>query len=1121
MEHQPLKQAFERYSTHSVVEELCRHANVHGANLYLKGIAGSLQSMVLAQLALAGNRAVLAIMPDRDEAARCFTDLSELLPSECLFFFPASYKRSVQYEQTSDEAIIQRTDVFNLLGDLAQQSQRRAIIVTYPDALAERAVSLDEFNRHSLMLHRGEELSPQFVADTLDEFGFERVDFVYSPGQYSLRGGIVDIFSFSAAEPIRLDFFGDMVDSIRPFDVENQLSNGQIDQVCIVPNIQHTSTAPVGRKPISALLPATSLVWSKDTELVLARMNEVYAAAVSALSDAEEVEARFATGREVLDSMRDKTTVEVGLRPMFRTARPIEFSSIAQPAFGRKFELLAEDIERLTLDGYTIYIVGENPNQHQRLRSIIDGINPELRFEPLRGTMAEGFVDNTLRCCFYTDHQLFDRYQKVRLKHELSGRESVSMQELLSLQKGDYVVHIDHGIGQFGGLVTIDVNGKRQEAVRLMYSNNDTLLVNVHNLHKISKYRGKDAEPPKVNKLGSGTWQRLKQNTKRKIKDIAKDLIALYAKRKANKGFAFSPDSYLQHELEASFLFEDTPDQLKATAAVKADMEDDRPMDRLVCGDVGFGKTEVAIRAAFKAVADSKQVAVLVPTTILALQHYQTFSARLKGLPCSVELISRMKTAAQQREIHKRLESGKIDIIIGTHALLNKMTTFKDLGLLVVDEEQKFGVAAKEKLKQLKTNVDTLTLTATPIPRTLQFSLMGARDLSIINTPPPNRHPILTELHEFGTQIIKEAVEHEISRGGQVFFVHNRVQNIAEVEAMLHRVCPRIKTGVAHGQMDPKELERIMLSFINGDFDVLISTSIIEAGLDIPNANTIIVNNAQMFGLSDLHQMRGRVGRSNKKAFCYLLAPPLEGLSSDARRRLKAIEEFSELGSGFSIAMQDLDIRGAGNLLGGEQSGFIADMGFEVYQRILDEALDELRDDELRQNPDAPTAAQWKPSRTECHVETDLEIRIPDEYVPSVAERIKLYREIDSLENAEALERFSHALIDRFGAIPPPVDDLLNVVQLRWMAVELGIERLVLKNGRMLAHFISNKLSPFYSTDTFVGLMAYIAQHPARFAMKEHEGRLSLSVQGIDSISSAYQLFIQLRTAIAQTVPQA
>ena len=1111
-----LPQALDRYAEHPAVAELRRLTSPQQGtpNIYLKGAVGSMATLMLAQMARSDSRPMLVVMPDRDEAARCYTDLGELLPQQELFFFPASYRRTVQHGQTSDEAIIQRTDVFNLLGELAQQPQRRAVVLTYPDALAERAVSLDELNRNSLTIKQGEELSPAFVAETLEEYGFERADFVYTPGQFSMRGGIIDIFSFASAQPYRLDFFGDTVETIRPFEVADQRSHGLLEQITIVPNIQHTSSAPVGRRPMGALLPSSTLVWCKDTELMLARLNEVYAAAVETLPDTEEVEARFAMGKEVLESLRNKTIVEMGLRPMFRSALVVELSASPQPTFGKNFDLLADDIHRQQLNGYVVHIVADNPNQHQRLHNILTGINPELSFVALRGTMSGGFVDHTLRCCFYTDHQIFDRYQRVRLKHELSGREAVSMQELLNLQKGDYVVHIDHGIGQFGGLVTIDVNGKRQEAVRLMYGDNDTLLVNVHNLHKISKYRGKDAEPPKVHKLGSGAWQRLKQNTKRKIKDIAKDLIALYAKRKAQRGFAFSPDSYLQHELEASFLFEDTPDQEKATAAVKADMEAERPMDRLVCGDVGFGKTEVAIRAAFKAVADSKQVAVLVPTTILALQHYQTFRARLSGLPCTVELISRMKTAAEQRDIQKRLEAGRVDILIGTHAMLNKMLKFKDLGLLIVDEEQKFGVAAKEKLKQLRVNVDTLTLTATPIPRTLQFSLMGARDLSIINTPPPNRHPILTELHEFSTQIIKEAVEHEIARGGQVFFVHNRVQNITEVEAMLHRVCPRIKTGVAHGQMDPKELERIMLSFINGDFDVLVSTSIIEAGLDIPNANTIIVNNAQSFGLSDLHQMRGRVGRSNKKAFCYLLAPPLENLSTDARRRLRAIEEFSELGSGFSIAMQDLDIRGAGNLLGGEQSGFIADMGFEVYQRILDEALDELRQTDIDQQPEL---AEWKPSRAECHVETDMEILIPDVYVPNVAERIKLYREIDALADQAALDQFVEALTDRFGTPPAPVADLLHVVQLRWLAVGLGIERLVLKNARLTAHFIASQLSPFYRTDTFARLMAHIAQHPARFKMKEHDGRLSLSALGIDTIAHAHQLLLQLQMAVGFT----
>lgn len=1109
-----LSKILDGYAAHPVLTQLVEQMRYGANSLYLKGLSGSAAAFAIASTSLQLQRPALVVMDSKDEAAYLFTDLCGMLGEKDLFYFPASYKRSVLYGQTSPEALIQRTDVFNLLTKLPDEPQRPAIVVTYPDALVERVVALEELTRSSLNLKTGENLSPAFIAEALDEYGFRRVEFVYQPGQYSVRGGIVDIFSYSSSEPYRVDFLGNTVDSIRTFDVDDQLSRQMLDQISIIPNVQHGLGEAIGRVVLTQIVPGNTTVWCKDTELILSRLNEVYNQALDSSPNAEECDAMFASGKQILDSFKSLRMVEFGLRQFFKKSQVLEFNTVPQPNFNKNFDLLAQDIESKTLSGYTTFILADNTNQHERLANILHNINRDVNFKAVHGTLAAGFIDNTLRCCFYTDHQLFDRFRRFKLKHELAHKDALSIRELVNLQKGDYVVHIDHGIGVFGGLVSVEINRKKQEAVRLIYQDNDSLLVNVHNLHKIAKYRGKDAESPTVNRLGSGTWQRMKQNTKRKIKDIAKDLIALYAKRKEAHGFAFSPDSYLQHELEASFLFEDTPDQVKATAAVKEDMENDRPMDRLVCGDVGFGKTEIAVRAAFKAVADSKQVALLVPTTILALQHYQTFKTRLQNLPCTVEYINRMKSQHEQREILKKLQEGKIDILIGTHAILGKLVNFKDLGLLIIDEEQKFGVAAKEKLKQLKTNVDTLTLTATPIPRTLQFSLMGARDLSIINTPPPNRHPIVTELHEFGTQIIKEAIEFEIARGGQVFFVHNRVQNIGEVEEMLHRINPKIKTGVAHGQMDAKALEKIMLSFINGDFDVLVSTSIIESGLDIPNANTIIVNNAQNFGLSDLHQMRGRVGRSNKRAFCYLLAPPLDLLTNDARRRLKAIEEFSELGSGFSIAMQDLDIRGAGNLLGGEQSGFIADIGFETYQRILDEALDELRQTEMQSGNAQLADKQWHTSRTECHIETDMEILIPDGYVSSTPERIKLYREIDALKTPEQLQQFCSELRDRFGELPQPVVDLLSIVKLRWTALDLGFERLIMKNANIIAHFIANRLSTFYQSNAFPQIMGYIAQHPQRFKLKEANGKLTLTILGIATINSALQTLGQMLNAI-------
>lgn len=1100
----------QKYQRHQSVKTLTDEIELGKPNnIRIKGLSGSALALVTSALGQSMSRPFVMVMNDKEAAAYLFTDLSSLFTSpEKLFFFPSSYKRSVQFGQILPDALIQRTDTQRVLPLLSSADFGSAIIVTYPEALAEKVVSLDQFTKNTITLSVSESISQDFLIEFLLDLGFQRAEFVYEPGHFSVRGSIVDIFSFSSALPYRIDFFGDEVDSIRSFDVDDQLSREVFESVTIIPNLQISEEQDTSRNLLVELLPKNSVLWLEDLEMIVGQMNQTYEIAQN--------EEKYASGANFFNQVQNYCTIEFGLKQLLKPQLSIDFETSPQPSFQKNFELLAQHITDFSAKGYHTYILAENPNQHRRLENIFESIHSDVHFTSVTSTLHQGFIDHALNLCLFTDHQIFDRFQKYKLKNELTKRDSLSMKELLSLQPGDYVVHIDHGIGVFGGLVKTNVNGKLQEAVRLTYKDGDTLLVNIHNLHRISKYRGKDAELPKLYKLGSGAWQKLKHTTKKKVKDIAKELIALYAQRKAEKGFAYSPDTYLQEELEASFIYEDTPDQEKATQSIKEDMECNIPMDRLVCGDVGFGKTEVAVRAAFKAVADSKQVAILVPTTILALQHFQTFTQRLANFPCKVEFISRMKTAKAQKDILSRLAEGKVDIIIGTHALLSSSVRFKDLGLIIVDEEQKFGVAAKEKLKKLRINVDTLTLTATPIPRTLQFSLMGARDLSIINTPPTNRHPIVTELHTFNTDIIKEAIEYEVSRGGQVFFVHNRVLNIGEVQQMISKICPNVSTIVAHGQMEPAKLEKTMLDFISGDYDVLISTTIIESGLDIPSANTIIVNNAHMFGLSDLHQLRGRVGRSNKKAFCYLLAPPLEGLTTEARRRLKAIEEFSELGSGFSIAMQDLDIRGAGNMLGAEQSGFIADIGFETYHRILDEAIQELKEEEFAEvfsdstETTTAKAVKWQSSLSDCHVETDLELLIPDWYVGSIPERMRLYRELDSIAKPQELLAFKGKLQDRFGRIPDQVEELLNVVQLRWIAQSLGMERVLLKNNTLVGYFISNQLSPYYRSETFSGIIGFIQQNPRTFQMKEQREKLSIAAAKVNSIGQAVELLQQI-----------
>ncbi len=1016
----------------------------------------------------------------------------------------------MQYQQTDEANIITRTQTLRRL------SERRvaSFIISYAEALVESVVTRRQLGESTLEIRQGEKIDMAFLEEVLQTYNFQLVDFVYEPGQYAIRGGIADIFSYASSHPCRIDFFDDEVNSIRIFDTDTQRSLKTVKKVNVIPNIQWETE--MGEKRISFLeyIPQGTTLWMDNPDLVTDHIEILYnRTELESESDREIDKAKFLkNGGEIRSQMEQFPQVIFGIANREKEQTTWHFNTSPQPPFHKNFELLTAHLKERSAEGYSNHILSDSEKQLERLRAIFDEIDPELQYLTLSQTIHEGFTDHDLKQSFYTDHQIFERYHKFRFHDRFSKKESVSVKELMGLNPGDYVVHVDHGIGIFGGLEKIEVNGKIQEAIKLVYKDKDVLYVNIHSLHRITKYKGKDTGPPKIYKLGTGAWQKLKSNTKRKVQDIARELILLYARRKAQEGFAFSVDTYLQQELESSFIYEDTPDQLKATADVKAGMEAGFPMDRLVCGDVGFGKTEVAIRAAFKAVADSKQVAVLVPTTVLALQHHNTFRERLMGLPCTVDYLSRFRSMADQRKIVSNLKEGKIDIIIGTHKLVGKEIEFKDLGLLIIDEEQKFGVGVKEKLKQLKLNVDTLTLTATPIPRTLQFSLMGSRDLSIINTPPPNRHPIITELHPFNEEIIKEAIEYEVSRGGQVFFIHNRVQNIMEIQEIVDRVVPGIRSVVAHGQMKGRKLESVILDFMQGDYDVLIATTIVESGLDIPNANTIIINNGQNFGLSDLHQLRGRVGRSNKKAFCYIFAPPVTLLSTEARRRLKAVEEFSTLGSGFNIALQDLDIRGAGNLLGAEQSGFIADIGFDTYNRILNEAISELKETEFSGLYEKPV--ETTPEETlflaDCHIDTDMELLFPDRYVSNISERVELYRKLDAIKDEKGLVEFREMLLDRFGVLPAPSEQLLKVVQLRWLAQRTGVEKIVLKKSILITYFVSNPESPFYSSQKFKEVIRNIQANPDIFRMREEQEKLSLRSDHVNSIEEAYQIVLRL-----------
>lgn len=1092
---------------------LCREYENRSATVHLEELVGGALSFYAAAAVAESGGVHVFVAEDRDAAAYLLNDFYNLLDERQVYFFPSSWKRSAAYGAEDAQGVVQRTATMHAVRNFTGKGY--LVVCTYPEALAERVADAEALQRETIGVKVGDRISIEVLEQALVDAAFTRVDFVYEPGQYSVRGGIVDVFSFSESKPYRLDFFGDEVDSIRRFNISSQLSSDKLDRVEIIPDL-NAGTPAAAKVSFARFAGTEASWWFYDADFVLRRVNDIRRRTLSDMEHPDQIDSLLTSRNSLLaDLSGSRIFLLRDNLPERPAVAAVKFSTAPQPKFNKNFEMLADDMIRNALRGYDTYILSENKAQVERLENIFHQIGRgQAVVRSLSATLHEGFVDNDLKLCLYTDHQIFDRYQRYRINGEIRRDEQMTVAELNQLRPGDYVVHIDHGVGRFDGLVKIAAgDGRMQEAIKLVYKDGDVLFVNVHSLHRISRYKSGDGEPPKVYKLGNGAWQKLKNATKKAVKDISRELIALYAKRKASKGYAFSHDSYLQHELEASFRWEDTPDQQSATAAVKKDMESDQPMDRLVCGDVGFGKTEVAIRAAFKAAVDGKQVAVLVPTTILALQHYRSFTERLRDFPVRVEYINRTKSAKEVSQIREDLASGRIDILIGTHKMLGKQIVFRDLGLLIIDEEQKFGVAAKEKLTEMSVSVDTLTLTATPIPRTLQFSLMGSRDLSVISTPPPNRQPILTESHVFSEEIIRDAVEAELARGGQVYFVHNRVEDLAALQGLITRLCPKARVAVGHGKMPAEQLEKLIMDFIYGEFDVLVSTTIVENGIDIPNANTIIVDNAQNFGLSDLHQLRGRVGRSNQKGYCYLLSPPDELLSSDARRRLRAIEEFSDLGSGFNIAMQDLDIRGAGNLLGAEQSGFIADIGFETYQKIMNEAVAELRAEGLHV-PGLSDGEQEVVDEMrfidDAHIDIEVEAALPDAYVSQQAERLKLYRELDSTKDEEALQAFESRLADRFGPLPRAAKELLNVVRLRWEAIRLGMERVKVKNGLMIVHFVGEENSPFYKSEAFMTLLQRVTQRPDRFVLKQHNNRLAMTVRNVKDVEDAYKTLQQL-----------
>jgi transcription-repair coupling factor (superfamily II helicase) len=1104
--------------TQQIANQLLENNEV---KLHLNGLLGSSVSFVIRSLFKKAELPFLVILDNKEEAAYYLNDLEQMIGEQDVLFYPGSYKRPYQIEDTDNANVLLRAEVLNRINS----RKKPAIIVTYPEALFEKVVTRKELDKNTLKVSVGDKISIDFINEVLFEYEFKRVDFITEPGEFSVRGGIVDVFSFSNDNPYRIEFFGNEVDSIRSFDVGTQLSVETHKKITIIPNVEN-KIFQENRESFLDYISEKTVLFIQNTDGFLSQLDKQFARAEEAYEKLSkeikraEPDQLFLNQSSFIKKALDFSIVELANKPIFKTTKKYDFHIQPQPSFNKQFDLLLNNLSDNHFNGYKNYLFCSNDAQAKRFHDIFETLdeanseNIRKQYHTIVLPLYQGFIDEENQITCYTDHQIFERYHKFNIKNGYSKKQNITLKELTTLSVGDYVTHIDHGIGRFGGLQKIQVEGKTQEAIKLVYADNDIVYVSIHSLHKISKYNGKDGTPPKIYKLGSNAWKILKQKTKARVKHIAFNLIQLYAKRRLEKGYQFAPDSYLQNELESSFIYEDTPDQVKSTQEVKADMESDRPMDRLVCGDVGFGKTEVAIRAAFKAVDNSKQVAVLVPTTILAYQHYRTFTERLKDMPVSIGYLNRFRTAKQKAQTLKDLAEGKLDIVIGTHQLVNKNVVFKDLGLLIVDEEQKFGVNVKDKLKTIAANVDTLTLTATPIPRTLQFSLMAARDLSVITTPPPNRYPIETNVVGFSEEVIRDAISYEIQRNGQVFFINNRIENIKEVAGMIQRLVPNARVGIGHGQMEGAKLEELMLAFMNGDFDVLVATTIIESGLDVPNANTIFINNANNFGLSDLHQMRGRVGRSNKKAFCYFICPPYSSMTEDARKRIQALEQFSELGSGFNIAMKDLEIRGAGDLLGGEQSGFINEIGFDTYQKIMNEAIEELKENEFKDLYPEENDIETKEYVKDLQIDTDFELLFSDEYINNVTERLSLYNELGSVKNEAELIIFQNKLIDRFGPMPPRANALMNSIRIKWIATAVGIEKLVMKKGKMIGYFVSDQQSDYYQSKRFHKMIKFVQTHSNLCTMKEKQTpnglRLLLTFDNVKSTKRALELMEML-----------
>ncbi len=1105
------------YTTSEKVKQIVDRLSSETSRIHLKGLIGSSLSLVLQAIIKKTEKPFLIILNEKEEAAYYLNDLEQMIGGNDVLFYPSSYRRPYQIEETDNANVLLRSEVLNRINS----RKKPAVIVTYPEALFEKVVTRKELEKNTLKVSVGDQISIDFINEVLFEYEFKRVDFIAEPGEFSVRGGILDVFSFSNDNPYRIEFFGNEVESIRTFDVATQLSVAIQNKITIIPNLENKFIKE-NRESFLDYIHEKTIICIENSTFLGSQLDKLFGKAVETFEKLSKdvkhasPEQLFLNQSSFNKKVLDFSIIELATIPLFKTTKTFEFHIQPQPSFNKQFDLLLNNLSDNHFNGYTNYLFCSNEAQANRFHDIFESLDEEnhedvrKQYHTIVLPLYQGFVDEENQIACYTDHQIFERYHKFSIKNGYSKKQTLTLKELNTLSVGDYVTHIDHGIGKFGGLQKIQVEGKTQEAIKLVYADNDIVYVSIHSLHKISKYSGKDGTPPKIYKLGSNAWKVLKQKTKARVKHIAFNLIQLYAKRRLEKGFAFAPDSYLQKELESSFIYEDTPDQITATRDVKTDMEKDRPMDRLVCGDVGFGKTEVAIRAAFKAVDNSKQVAILVPTTILAYQHYRTFTERLKEMPVNVGYLNRFRTAKQKTKTLEELASGKLDIIIGTHQLVNKNVVFKDLGLLIVDEEQKFGVNVKDKLKTIAANVDTLTLTATPIPRTLQFSLMAARDLSVITTAPPNRYPIETQVVGFNEELIRDAISYEIQRNGQVFFINNRIENIKEIAGMIQRLVPDARVGIGHGQMEGNKLEELMLGFMNGEFDVLVATTIIESGLDVPNANTIFINNANNFGLSDLHQMRGRVGRSNKKAFCYFICPPYSAMTDDARKRIQALEQFSELGGGFNIAMKDLEIRGAGDLLGGEQSGFINEIGFETYQKIMNEAIEELKETEFKELYQDENENENKEYVKDLQIDTDFELLFPDEYINNISERLNLYNELGTIKDEIGLLAYEAKLIDRFGPLPKEAKSLLNSIRIKWIATKMGIERIIMKNGKLIGYFVADQQSAYYNSKHFRQMLQFVQQHGNLCKMKEKETknglRLLLTFENVKSIGKALEM---------------